>query len=119
MTWTIRIPIPTPSLNELQGQHWSTVKKINLALAWALVSALNGQQRIPRATGKRRLTVERHGKGRLDLDNLSGGAKGLIDAVRYQRLILDDDAGSCELVFRQVVSRKIEPHTVLILEDVA
>lgn len=117
MIWTIKIPVPTPSLNELQGHHWSFAKKMNMAFAFHLVSALNKMKKIPRPEGKRRLTIERHGRGRLDSDNLAGGSKGLIDAVRYQRLILDDTSDCCELVFTQVVSRKDAPHTILILED--
>ena len=116
--WTIRLQLVTPSLNEIQGQHWSWIKRHNATTAWALVSALNKLPQIPRPTGKRRITIERHGKGRLDADNLAGGCKGLIDAVRYQRLILDDDVASVELVFRQIVTRKELPHTLLIIEDV-
>jgi hypothetical protein len=37
----------------------------------------------------------------LDADNFAGGCKPLIDQLRYQGLIPNDDPGSIDLVFRQ------------------
>ncbi len=119
MSWTITLPLATPSGNTVLRQHFRTRTLENNAMAWHLASALNKLPKIPPATGKRRLIVERHGKKALDADNLAAGAKGLIDCVKERRLILDDNPDVCELVFRQSVNRILEAFTVLILEDVA
>lgn len=117
--WTLTIDVPTPSLNEVRRQHWAQTAREKAAMGWRLVGALNRVPAIPRATGARRLIIERHGKRALDLDNLAGGAKSLVDAIKERGLILDDAPGKCELVFRQVVSKKNAPCTVIYLEDVA
>jgi len=119
MKWTIVLPLATPSGNVVLRQHFRTRAVENLAMAWHLAGALNKLPKIPPASGKRRLTVERHGKKALDADNLAAGAKGLIDAVKASRLILDDNPDVCELVFRQSVDRILAAFTVLILEDCA
>ena len=117
--WTLTILCVTPSLNETQRHHWSWLKRQNESLAWSLRSGLNKGPKIPSAIGKRRMVVERHGRRLLDQDNLAGGAKGLIDAIKAARLITDDKPDACELVFRQVVARgPIHPYTVISLEDV-
>lgn len=118
MIWRIEIPVATPSINELHRYHWTERRRLKEATGWLLASALNKQPKIPRATGPRKLIIERHGKRALDQDNLAGGAKALVDCIKEQRLILDDCPEACELEFRQVVSRKIGPHTVIYLEDV-
>ena len=119
MTWTIILPFATPSLNEIQGQHWAFAKRQKEAIAWSLRSALNRQAQIPVATGKRRVSIERTGRGRMDRDNLIGGFKWLIDAIKAERHIVDDDDDHLELIaLPQVVSRKVFPSTTIILEDI-
>ena len=48
-----------------------------------------------------RLLITRYGSRMLDADNLAGGCKPLIDAVRRAGLIADDDPKSVEIVFAQ------------------
>ena len=117
MKWTFTLPMPTPSLNEIQGYHWAYCKRQKEGLGWILASALNKVPAIPRASGKRTVTISRHGKGRLDRDNLVGGCKWLIDAIKERGLILDDCDASLHLVVEQVVSRKTEPYTVVTIEE--
>jgi len=117
MSWTFELPIAMPSGNQTLRQHWSFRSEFKQRLAWLLVSALNGQPKIPSATGKRRLTIVRHGKGRLDQDNLAAGCKALIDVIKERKLILDDNPDDCQLEFRQIVIRGVPPKTVVYLED--
>ena len=119
MTWKIVVEMPTPSPNELNRMHWAERRRLKETFGWLLASALNKLPKIPKATGPRRLVIERHGRKALDQDNLAGGAKGLIDCIREQRLILDDNPNVCQMEFRQVVERRGGPHTVIFLEDVA
>ena len=116
--WTFRLEFPTPSLNEIQGWHWTFAKREKQAIGWKLASALNKLPAIPPATGKRRLTITRHGKGRLDTANLLGGVKWLEDAIKDRGLLIDDRDEFCELVVSQVVSRKVAPFTEILLENI-
>lgn len=53
----------------------------------------------------------------LDIDNLAGGSKFLIDAIRYQGLIRDDSPDAIELSVSQIrVSKRDLEETVVILE---
>lgn len=116
----IRLVIPeaSPSLNAFAFSHWRkqhTVKK-----RWALmVLAASRQAGATRATGKRRLTIERHGTRKLDVDNIIGGAKGCItDNLRKLGLLVEDDDQSVEFVAMNVrLERGEKPHTVIVLED--
>ena len=60
-----------------------------------------------------RLTITRYSTRSLDADNLAGGCKPLIDAVRRAGLIPDDDPKSVELLFAQQSCSKGEERTEL------
>lgn len=112
----IVLPIATPSLNKLLGMH--PMARHRLGKKLAIVVALCGRG-TPKATGKRYLTIERHGKRELDKDNAYGGCKPLIDAIKRCGLIIDDNPANVELEVVQVKLAKGEkPHTVITLADV-
>lgn len=113
----IRIVLPeaTPSLNTFMRLHWTKRRRVKEQWSRLVLAHL---PRNAEATGKRRLTVERHGKRPIDLDNLAGGLKPVIDTLRAFRLLVDDDPASMELTVRNVkLARGEQPHTVLLLED--
>ena len=118
MTWKIVVEMPTPSPNELNRMHWAERRRLKETFGWLLASALNKLPKIPKATGPRRLVIERHGRKALDQDNLAGGAKGLVDCIKEQRLILDDCPELCSMEFKQVINKKNGSHTVIYLEDI-
>ena len=118
MSWIIKIPVVTPSLNEVRRQHWAQVARRKAEMGWVLLGAISKGPAIPRASGARKLIIERHGKRDLDLDNLAGGAKSLIDCIKERGLIVDDAPVSCELIFRQVLVGSETPHTIIYLEDI-
>ena len=69
------------------------------------------------ATGPRyRVTITRYGAKLLDVDNGAGGCKPLLDAMRYEGLIPDDDPGSIDFVFRQQKVKTKERRTEILLE---
>ena len=119
MTWIIKVEAATPSPNELNRMHWAERRRLKETFGWLLASALNKLPKIPKATGPRKLIIERHGRKVLDQDNLVSGAKAVVDCIKEQRLILDDNPRDCRMEFRQVISRRDVPHTVIYLEDVA
>lgn len=118
-SWTFTLPMVTPSLNQVRKMHWAQVKRDKDALAWMLVSALNKIPNVPRATGPRRLIIVRHGRKALDLDNLAGGCKSLIDVIKERKLLVDDSPTHCVLEFHQETTRKGDPYTEILLEEIA
>ena len=51
------------------------------------------------------LSITRYSTKTLDVDNLAGGCKPLIDQIRYSKLIPDDNPESVEITFTQVKVR--------------
>jgi Holliday junction resolvase RusA-like endonuclease len=117
-SWTLTIPSVTPSLNQVRKLHWAARKREETKLGWEVVSALNQIPAIPRAKGKRRLTICRHGRKAMDQDNLAGGCKALIDILKAKGLLIDDNPDMAELIFTQAVTRKGPLCTVVTLEDI-
>ena len=104
-----------PSLNQLLGMHWAA--RSNLSKQYEIAVKLLARG-IPKATGKRRLTIERHGKRSLDKDNAYGGCKLLVDAIKRLGFIVDDSPKHCELEVVQVkLGKREKPHTVIRLAD--
>ncbi len=68
------------------------------------------------AGARYRLTIIRYGAKLLDIDNGVGGCKPLIDALRYEGLIPEDDPGTIELIFRQRKVSKNERRTEIVIE---
>jgi hypothetical protein len=72
----------------------------------------------PQAEGKRRLSIVRYGKRQADIDNIIGGAKGIIDLLVEARLLLGDEEWNLVVSARNgKLERGKEPRTELILED--
>lgn len=83
------------------------------------IRAAKGFLDIPKATGPRRLMVERHGRGTLDTSNLIGGLKGIIDNLVELGLFTDDHPAHLrlELPSQHPLKKGEHPHTILIIED--
>jgi hypothetical protein len=115
----IRIVLPeaTPSLNTFIRLHWTKRRRVKDSWSRLVLAHLPRGPGVE-ATGKRRLTVERHGKRAIDLDNLAGGLKPVIDTLRAFRLLVDDNPLMMELAVRNAkLARGEAPHTVILLED--
>lgn len=111
------LPEPTPSQNKTLRKHWGARKKI--AERWATLLAVAGAARAPGATGRRRMTIERHCTGTLDNGNFIGGCKELIDELVKFGLLVDDKPKYLEDHYLQVLIRRPQkPFTVITLEDI-
>lgn len=111
----------TPSLNVRKREHFGATKKWRKRWGVMLLPEImaQGGKEALKASGRRRVTIERHGKKALDADNLAGGAKELLDEIRTYGLIVDDSPKHAELVYTHVpLGRGIDPHTIVILEDI-
>lgn len=110
----------TPSLNVLMRTHHYARKRESAdwsaRILYALRRAGHDKDAL-RATGKRRLVIERHGKKLLDTDNLAG-AKDLIDEIRKFGFLVDDRPDLCELILRQEkLTPKQQQYTVIEISD--
>jgi len=92
LTWTIKVNHDCPSLN-LYTYAMSPFKQSrDKKMWWMLIRAGVGFLEVPRATGRRKLTIERHARKGLDPDNLLGGAKCCItDNLKKMGLLVDDN----------------------------
>lgn len=115
---TVVIGEATPSLNETLRMHWA--RRRAMATQWSFALAIGfSAADASKANGKRKLTIERRGRRLLDEDNLAGGCKFVIDAVKKLGYLVDDDPAWLELVVTQsTIKRADSPHTVLTLCDV-
>jgi hypothetical protein len=121
MTWALRINRATPSQNTRDGQHFMTRHK-DKGVWWWSIRAAAGFLEIPRATSKRRLTIERHARTRAqDEANVHGGCKGLVDDLVQLGLLVDDSPAWLEhgTPRHLPLAKGEKPFTVLILENCA
>jgi hypothetical protein len=118
--WVIRLDSACPSQNILDRLHWGVRRRVKQEWAWRLQTNKVARS-IPKATGPRRLTIERHSRGTLDTANLIGGAKGIIDDMVAMGLFLDDRPADLilELPVQCSLRRGEHPCTLLIIENVA
>ncbi len=94
----------SPSLNVSIRKHWAEKHRNRRSGEWAwLIRAEAGAGPLPCF---RKLRIVRVSPRSLDVDNLAGGCKELVDAIKKLGLIKDDRPEDCELSFAQ---RKPEP----------
>ncbi len=115
MKTEIVIPHASPSLNEVNKLNWrkrDALRKRYEKIVWA--STRNQHP------GPVRLEVYRHtGYGFLDDDNFRGGMKQFLDALKNQKVIVDDkDTVIVERHYEQVKISRAQPKmTVVIIKD--
>ena len=114
---SIRIEAVPPSLNKYLRMHWAVKKRLRHEFWLLLAERTNIDNRMS-GPEKMRVQINVHSKGatarRLDSENLWGGCKPLIDAMRDVGLIRNDsprwlDLGVCE-------KREDGPFTVIEFE---
>lgn len=110
------LPQPTLSLNQLLNQHHH--KRTADKRTWEkLLLVASGPVRKPREI-RMRLDIERHGSRELDPDNLRGGMKPLIDAIRRHGLIFDDNPKWLDLHTCHVQAKRLDAHTVIRISEI-
>ncbi len=114
----LTIPETTPSLNKtLRQGHWSRHLKHRKHWSMLVLVAKSeaGIYAAPNFT-RARVTIERHGGKAMDQDNFSGGAKALIDGLRDNGLIVDDDPEHLDLRFEQHPGTRVPRKTIIRIE---
>jgi hypothetical protein len=122
MTLTLRIPRASPSLNDFANPYSSSKykyrelrKRWNREIGDALLEARVAERkplRWPRPPKERvYLVVTRYAPEHqwLDADNLAGGMKPVLDALKAHDVIADDNTRAIELTTRQDVSPHAQP----------
>lgn len=115
----MRINEASPSLNEYTYSRNPFIQRADKQ-RWAwLIRTADGFCDAAKATGPRSLHIERHGRRRLDPDNLIGGAKCVItDNLRALGLLIDDNDSLFAITAENVkLQPKEKPFTVLVLTD--
>lgn len=112
----------TPGLNTTLRRHPQARKRDRAEWSALLLYAMRRNGLTPdacKATGKRRVTIERYERGQgLDPDGLYGGAKDLLDSIVQHGLLIDDKPKFCELVITQHKPlSEAKKHLVITLED--
>jgi len=101
----------TPSLNKYLGMHWAQRRKLRPQYAWAVRVAMleagwaEEGDLYPELTPKMKVQITSHRKALLDRDNLVGGAKPLIDALKDVHAIRDDSPAWVSIEYIQVVDK--------------
>lgn len=104
----------TPSLNKLHGNRWqmSNWKKKYLKELYHYEYCCQAKEKV-------KLTIFRYGSRLLDNDNLIGGCKPLIDALKEKGLIRDDSPGWIDLHILQTKVKRGEEETIVTIEEIA
>lgn len=115
---TLTVNKASPSLNELQGLHWARLRARNLEwlnLLWEakLDAGVHGMPMFERS----KVRIVRQGAKLLDIDNLTGGMKPLIDSLRKLGIIVDDSPDRMALTVEQNIGKP--KRTVIHVEQVA
>ena len=105
---------PIQSLNHFQGHHWT--KKDNETKKWEKAIWAKCQGRPFKAKGKMKVRITSLRTRLLDHDNLIGGAKSLVDAMKRLEMIVDDSPEFVEVEYAQQKVGANQSQTVIELE---
>lgn len=97
----VEIPMPTPSLNVYKRMHYHAQRRLRDQYT-TLLRAHTTRLNRAKPHEFRRVTICRHGARLLDIDNLIGGAKPLVDALRRAGLLWNDSPEYCAIKYEQV-----------------
>jgi len=102
------------SQNVTDRSHWSVKERIKKEWTKLIWVTLNGK--CQQATGKKIVKITSIRSRLLDMGNLIGGAKYLIDAIRDLGLIVDDNTKWVEIEYKQK-QQKLGKSTIIEIED--
>jgi Holliday junction resolvase RusA-like endonuclease len=99
----------TPSLNKLLRMNRWKVAELKQTLAWEVFTELHEQNpdyEVIMTPRKMKMQIISYRKSFLDKDNLWGGLKPLVDAIKELRLIYDDSVEFLNLKAEQRIEKK-------------
>lgn len=116
----LNIPKASPSLNATTRAHWMVYyrqKKLWERLIW--VAKVEARVFSDPLFERAALTITRYGKRQLDPDNLVGGVKVLVDALKALRIITDDSPDHIWLTVYQHAKADAPESTVITIVRVS
>ena len=100
MRYVARIDRKILSRNELDKMHWS--KRHREREQWAVAIRFEGfGGRVPQADGPMKINILSNRSRKLDYDNLVGGCKPILDALKKLGAIVDDKPGMVDVTYSQ------------------
>lgn len=113
MSVVIELPFAALSQNEWQRMHWGRQAKFKESVQLMIRMKLAQKGVVPSAPPdhRMRLTIRRYSSGRLDRGNFIGGCKPLLDALRDEWVIRDDNERWLEDRYEQLAAKKGEGRT--------
>lgn len=111
---TIIIYKRIPSQNEFVGRHWR--KKNGDRLNWQiyLLSAISRRYDPPNEL--RQVKIVSYRNRILDVGNLIGGAKGLVDAIVNVGLLYDDRPEWAKIEYEQIKTPRVDERTEITIQ---
>lgn len=105
---------PVHSINEILRWHWAKRRKVQDTYRMAIHAAMDGV-RVPRfKPTKCKVEVASYRKRLLDFDNLVGGTKLIVDALRKLGIVYRDSPKWLDLGVRQEIDGK-HPRTEIFI----
>lgn len=94
----------TPSLNAWQRWHWAKRDKLKKKFSFEVRKRLNelGRFGVTPPFHRMLVVITRWSPKQLDPDNMVGGCKALVDALKQQGVIRDDSEKWAEIRYKQV-----------------
>ncbi len=89
------------SLNKWQRMHWALRSKAKKEWWQEIIAACNGRVPRKRVKKKKKVVIVSYRKRKLDYDNLVGGGKPMLDALRKLKFIWDDSPEWLEIDYIQ------------------
>lgn len=110
------IPEPVHSINEILRWHWAKRGKVQDTYGLAIHAAMDGV-RVPRfQPTKCKVEVASYRKRLLDPDNLVGGTKLIVDALRKLGIVYRDSPKWIDLNVSQSLDR-FNPRTEIFISE--
>lgn len=100
---TVYIPMKIKSLNKTNTMHWAARHREGKKWETAIWASLNGK--ILKASGRMLVTISSYRKKICDKDNIAGGAKMVVDALKRLGIIVDDTPAMVEVTYNQIQSK--------------
>jgi hypothetical protein len=106
------------SQNTREKQHWGSRARDNKRWRAYVRAAMTPAERSQVVNVKRRVVITSIRGRLLDVGNLVGGAKGLVDALVQCGILVDDSPKWCEIEYHQRIKTKSETQkTIISWED--
>lgn len=115
---TITLDFATPSQNTFQRWHWGRQSKFKDSVQMIIRAKLLelGIVTRGRPSHRTRLTIRRFSSGKLDRGNFIGGCKPILDALRDEHVIRDDNEAWLEDLYQQHNAPVGQPRTEIEIE---